>query len=50
MVKRTNVLFIRLTDDEKLKLQDYARVNNLSLNMTIVQFINNLVKEGKQND
>lgn len=42
MVKRTNVLFIRLTDEEKRKLQDYARTNNMSLNMTIVTLINNL--------
>ena len=49
MVKRTNVLFIRLTDEEKLKLQDYSRKNNMSLNMTIVNLINNLVKEDKQN-
>ena len=47
MVKRTNVLFIRLTDDEKLKLQDYSRKNNMSLNMTIVNLINNLCKEDK---
>ena len=49
MVKRTNVLFIRLTDDEKIKLQDYARKNNMSLNMTIVTLINNL-REDKQNE
>ena len=45
MVKRTNVLFIRLTDEEKRKLQVYARDNNISLNMTIVNLINNLDKE-----
>ena len=42
MVKRTNVLFIRLTDDEKLKLQEYAKHYNLSLNMAIVKFIKSL--------
>ena len=45
MVKRTNVLFIRLTDDEKLKLQNFARANNMSLNMTIVNLINNLERK-----
>ena len=45
MVKRTNVLFIRLTDEEKMKLQNYARVNNMSLNMTIVNLINNLERK-----
>lgn len=45
MVKRTNVLFIRLTDDEKLKLQNYAKTNNMSLNMTVVTLINNLREE-----
>ena len=50
MVKRTNVLFIRLTDDEKLKLQEYSRANNMSLNMTIVSLINNLEKEENKNE
>ena len=50
MVKRTNVLFIRLTEDEKRKLTEYAHQYNSSLNSVIVNFINNLVKEDKQND
>ena len=49
-LKRDNELHIRLTCDEKQILINYARDNNMSLNMTIVTLINNLEKEDKQNE
>ena len=48
-IKRKIALILRMNEQEKKLLDDYAKQNNMSLNMSLVTLINNL-KEDKQND
>lgn len=41
-LKRNNELHIRLTNEEKKILINYAKANKISLNMALVTLINNL--------
>lgn len=38
-LKRNIPLYVRLTETEKSKVQDYAKKNNISANETIVRLI-----------
>ena len=49
-IKRKIALILRMNEKEKKILDDYAKANNMSLNMSLVTLINNLVKEDKHND
>ena len=46
-LKRKISLHIRMNEKEKKILDDYARVNKISLNMALVTLINNLERNDK---
>ena len=48
-IKRKIALILRMNEQEKKLLDDYAKQNNMSLNMALVTLINNLVKEERRN-
>ena len=48
-IKRKISLILRMNEQEKKILDDYAKANNMSLNMSLVTLINNLEKEENQN-
>ena len=49
-IKRKIALILRMNEQEKKLLDDYAKQNNMSLNMALVTLIKSLKKEDKQND
>ena len=46
-IKRKIALILRMNEKEKKILDDYAKANNMSLNMSLVTLINNLERSNK---
>ena len=47
-IKRKIALILRMNEQEKKLLDDYAKQNNMSLNMSLVTLIKSLKKEEQQ--